>query len=122
MKGFLKIALISVGALTSTIVVGGFFILKGLENSPLLDQRLSERYGLLRCFQKLSLGEFRRFGECSEYAQFHLPMYLEFIAESPEESACLVSKDILEVLRIDYPSSISEIKTAEDLVKRNCAI
>ena len=122
MKGFLKIALISVGALTSIIVVGGFFILKGLGNSPLLDQRLSERYGLLRCFQKISLGEFRGFSECSEFAQFHLPMYLEFIAESPEESACLVSKDILEVLRIDYPSSISEIKTAEDLVKRNCAI
>ena len=122
MKGFLKIALISVGALTSIIVVGGFFILKGLENSPLLDQRLSERYGLLRCFQKLSLGEFRRFGECSEYAQFHLPMYLEFIAESLEESACLVSKDILEVLRINYPSSIGEIKIAEGLVNRNCAI
>ena len=96
--------------------------MKGLEDSPLLDQRLSERYGLLRCFQKISLGEFRGFSECSEYAQFHLPTYLEFTAESPEESACLVSKDILEVLRIDYPSSIGEIKIAEGLVNRNCAI
>ena len=122
MKGFLKIALISVGSLTGIIVVGGFFILKGFENSPLLDQRLSERYGLLRCFQKISQGEYKGFGECSEYAQFHYPLYPEFSAATPAESACLVRKDIQKVLSIDYPSNLGEITLAEERVKRNCAL
>ena len=103
-------------------MIGGFFVLKGLENSPLLDQRLSERYGLLRCFQKISQGEYKGFGECSEYAQFHYPLYPEFFAATPAESACLVSKDILKVLRIDYPSSLGEIKIAEERVKRNWSL
>ena len=121
MKTCLKICLIAGGVFVGAIAVGGFFALKGLENSPLLDQRLSERYGLLRCFQKISQGEHKGFGECSEYAQFHYPLYPEFFAATPAESACLVSKDILKVLRIDYPSSPGEIKLAEERVKRNCA-
>ena len=122
MKGCLKSCLIAGGALVSTIMVGGFFVLKGLENSPLLDQRLSERYGLLRCFQKISQGEYKGFGECSEYAQFHYPLYPEFYAATPAESACLVSKDILKVLSIYYPSNLDEVNIAEERVKRNCAL
>ena len=121
MKVCRKFGLITGGILAGLIVISSVFVLRDLENSPLLDQRLSERYGLLKCFQKLSLSEFSDFSECSEYAQFHLPLYLELIAESPEQSACLISKDILEVLRADYPSSISQIKIAVDRVKRNCA-
>ena len=122
MKGCLKNCLIAGGALVSTIMVGGFFVLKGLEKSPLLDQRLSERYGLLRCFQKISQGEYKGFGECSEYAQFHYPLYPEFYAATPAESACLVSKDILKVLSIYYPSNLDEVNIAEERVKRNCAL
>ena len=121
MKGCRKFGLLTGCFLAGLILIGSVFVLRELENAPLLDQQLSERYGLLKCFQKISLGEFRGFGECSEHAQFHLPLYSELIAESPEESACLLSNDILEVLRIDYPSSIGEIKTAEDRVTRNCA-
>ena len=101
---------------------GGFFALKGLENNPLLDQRLSERYGLLRCFQKISQGEYKGFGECSEYAQFHYPLYPEFFAATPAESACLVSKDILKVLRVHYRSGLGEINIAEERVERNCSL
>ena len=122
MKGCLKSCLIAGGALVSTIMVGGFFVLKGLENSPLLDQRLSERYGLLRCFQKISQGEYKGFGECSEYAQFHYPLYPEFFAATPAKSACLVSKDILKVLSIYYPSNLDEVNIAEERVTRNCAL
>ena len=122
MKGCLKRCLVAGGAFVSAIVVGGFFALKGLENNPLLDQRLSERYGLLGCFQKISQGEYKGFGECSEYAQFHYPLYPEFYASTPAKSACLVSKDILKVFRIDYPSSLDEINIAEERVKRNCAL
>ena len=121
MNGCLKSCLVAGGALVTASVVGGFFVLKGLENSPLLDQNLSERYGLLRCFQKISWGELGGFSECSEYAQFHYPLYPEFFAATPEESACLVSKDILKVLRIDYPSNLDEINIAEKRVERNCA-
>jgi len=106
----------------SAVVVGGFFVLKELENSPLLDQRLSERYGLLRCFQKISQGEYEGFSECSEYAQFHYPLYPEFYAATPAESACLVSKDILKVLLIYYPSNLDEVNIAEERVTRNCAL
>ena len=122
MKGCLKSCLIAGGALVSTIMVGGFFVLKGLENSPLLDQRLSERYALLRCFQKISQGEYKGFGECSEYAQFHYPLYPGFYAATPAESACLVSKDILKVLSIYYPSNLDEVNIAEERVTRNCAL
>ena len=71
---------------------------------------------------KISKGKYKGFSECSEYAQFHLPLYLELIAESPEQSACLISKDILKVLRIDYPLNQDEINMAEVRVKRNCAL
>ena len=117
----MKSCLIAGGALAGLIFVGGFFALKGLEDSPLLDQVLSERYGLLRCFQKISQGEYKGLSECSEYAQFHYPLYPEFFAATPAESACLVSKDILKVLRIDYRSGLVEINIAEERVKRNCA-
>ena len=122
MIGCLKSCLIAGGALVTTVVVGGFFILKGLENSPLLDQRLSERYGLLQCFQKISWGELGGFSECNEYARHHLSLYKELIAPTPEESVCLVSKDILKVLRVDYPSSLGEIMLVEERVRRNCEL
>ena len=70
---------------------------------------------------KISQGEYKGLSECSKYAQFHYPLYPEFFAATPAESACLVSKDILKVLRIDYPSSLGEVKLAEERVKRNCA-
>ena len=81
MNGCLKNCLIAGGVLVSTIVVGGFFVLKGLENSPLLDQRLSERYGLLQCFQKISWGELGGFSECNEYARHHLSLYTELLLQ-----------------------------------------
>ena len=121
-KGFLKIFLISAGAFAGVVFVGVFFAFKELDDSPLLDQRLSERHGLLKCFRKLSSAEFGGFSECSEYAQFHYPMYPEFYAATPAKSACLVSKDILKVLRIDYPLNQDEINIAEERVKRNCAL
>ena len=122
MRGTFKFCLLASGIFASSIVIGGFFVLKGLEDSPLLDQRLSERYDLLRCFQKISEGQYKGFSACSEYAQFHYPLYPEFYASTPAKSACLVSKDILKVFRIDYPSSLDEINIAEDRVERNCAL
>ena len=120
MKGCLKSCLITGGILTSTLVIGGIFIFNEFANSPLLDQYLSERYGLLRCLKKLSTGELSEPSQCSQYAQTHLPLYPEFIARTPAEAACLVSKDILKILKIDYPSSLGEIKHAEKRVERFC--
>ena len=120
MKGCLKSFLITGSVLTSTIVIGGILIVNELANSPLLDQHLSERYGLLRCFRKLSTGELSEPSQCSEYAQFHLPLYPAFIAKTPAKASCLVSKDILKILKIDYPSSLGEIKITEKRVERFC--
>ena len=120
MKGCLKSCLITGGVLTSTLVIGGIYIIRELAKSPILDQRLSERYGLLQCFQKISWGELSKISECGEYAQHHLPLYSELIGKTPAESVCLISKDILRVLKIDYPSSLGEIKHAKRRVERFC--
>ena len=116
MKGCLVVGCFLAGV----VILGGVYVFKELENSPLLDQYLSERYGLLRCFKKLSTGELSEPSQCSQYAQTHLPLYPEFIAKTPAEAACLVSKDILKILKIDYPSSLGEIKLAEKRVERFC--
>ena len=116
MKGCLVVGCFLLGV----VILGGVYVFKELENSPLLDQRLSERYGLLQCFQKISWGELSEISECGEYAQHHLPLYSELIGTTPAESVCLVSKDILTVLKIDYPSSLGEIKLAEKRVERFC--
>ena len=106
----------------SIVVSSGIHVINVFETSFFLDQRLSEKYGLLKCFLKISEGELSELSECSKYAQFHYPLYPEFFAATPAESACLVSKDILKVLRIDCPSSLGEVKLAEERVKRNCAL
>ena len=107
--------------ITGGIVIGGFYIFNEMANGLLLDQYLSERYGLLRCFQKISMGELSNSSECGKYAQAHLPLYPEFNAKIPEESLCLVSKDILKILKVDYPSSVLLIREAEERVGRNCS-
>ena len=63
-----------------------------------------------------SLVELSEFSDCGKYAQNHLPMYSELIGATPAESAYLISKDILKALKIDYPSSLGEIKYAEKRV------
>ena len=73
-------------ALTSVIILGGAYVLKELENSSLLDQRLSERYGLLKCFSKVSKSDLKSYDQCSDYARLHIPAYPEYMAASPEES------------------------------------
>ena len=108
--------------MVSAILVGGFFALKELEDSHFLDQRLSERHALLICFKKISQGEYKGFDECSKYTQQNIPLYPELIAATPAESACLVSKDILKVLKIDYPSNLDEINIAQKRVERYCAL
>ena len=107
--------------MTGVIVLGGVYIVNEVANSLLLDQYLSERYGLLRCFQKLSKGELSDPSECGKYPKLHLPLYPEFNAKKLAESVCLVSKDILTILKVDYPSSIVEIRLAEERVGRNCS-
>ena len=121
MKKYFKGCLVAGAIITGGIVISGFYIFNEMANGLLLDQYLSERYGLLRCFQKLSTNEFSDTSECEKYAQIHLPLYPEFSAETLTESACLVSKDILKILTVDYPSNIVEIRTAEERVGRNCS-
>ena len=53
MKGCLVIACFLAGV----VILGGVYVFKELENSPLLDQRLSERYGYcdaLKNYQRAS--------------------------------------------------------------------
>ena len=121
MKAFLKSCLVAGTTITGVIVIGGVYIVNEVANSLLLDQHLSERYGLLRCYQKLSTGELSNSSECGKYAQAHLPLYPEFNAKTPKESLCLVSKDILKILKVDYPSSVLMIREAEERVGRNCS-
>ena len=59
-------------------------------------------------------------------------MKVPYLKKKPEIKSChnvqwednyswIHQENILEVLRADYPSSISQIKIAVDRVKRNCA-
>ena len=121
MKSCLKSCLMTGTIIAVGIISFGFYIFNEMANGLLLDQYLSERYGLLRCFQKISMGELSNSSECGKYAQSHLPLYPEFNAKIPEESLCLVSKDILKILKVDYPSSVLMIREAEERVGRNCS-
>ena len=120
MEGCLKSCLISGSLITGVVIFGGIYLFKELENSPLLDQRLSEQYGLLNCFSKVSMGELTSYSECSDYARLHIPAYPEYMAATPEESMCLTSVGILRFLKIEYPSELDEIRAAEVRAKRNC--
>ena len=94
MKNYFKGCLAAGAIITGGIVISGIYIVNEIGNGLLLDQSLNERFGLLRCFQKLRTNELTDSSECEKYAQVHPPLYPEFNAEKPEESLCLVSKDI----------------------------
>ena len=108
-------------AFTSTVVaIGVIYLFKELENSPLLDQRLSEQYSLLKCYSQIASGELSSKSQCSQYAIHHMSLYPEYMAPTPEESLCLTSQGIFKFLKVEYPYQLDEIRLAESRAKRNC--
>lgn len=118
MNGCLKSCLIAGGFAATVIVFGVAFLIKSTDT--FLDQRLSEQYGLLNCYSQLASSDLSSQSECSDYAKSHIPLYPEYMATTPEESVCLTSQGILKFLKIEYPSQLDEIKSAEARAKRNC--
>lgn len=78
--------------MTGVIVLGGVYIVNEVANSLLLDQYLSERYGLLRCFQKLSTGELSDPSECGKYAKLHLPFIQSLMRKNQQNRCVLLAK------------------------------
>ena len=118
MKGCLKICLIAGSFATTIVVFGLIYVVKSWD--VFFDQRLSEQYGLLNCYSQIASGELSSKSQCSQYARHHMLLYPEYLAPTPEESVCLTSQGILKFLKIEYPSQLDEIRSAEARAKRNC--
>ena len=118
MKGCLKTCLFTGGLFSAVIALGTIYVIKSWD--VFFDQRLSEQYGLLNCYSQIASGELSSKSQCSQYARHHMLLYPEYLAPTPEESACLTSQGILKFLKIEYPSQLDEIRVAEARAKRNC--
>ena len=119
MKGCLKTFLITGGFAATIVVFGVIYMVQSWD--VFFDQRLSEQYGLLNCYSQIASGELSSKSQCSQYARHHMLLYPEYLAPTPEESACLTSQGIVKFLKIEYPSQLDEIRVAEARAKRNCA-
>ena len=118
MNSCLKSCLIAGGFAATVVVVGIIHMVRSWD--AFFDQRLSEQYGLLKCYSQIASGELSSQSQCSKYARHHIPLYPEYMATTPEQSVCLTSQGILKFLKIEYPSQLDEIRVAEARAKRNC--